>query len=282
MPITITKASGRQENFDIQKLISSLVRSGAPQEVAEEIAQEVEQQTAPLARTGDIYRRAKKLLRKFNHASGMRYSIKKAIFSLGPSGYPFEKFFGKVLSHYGYIVETGRLINGFCVAHEVDVIARNDDNYTFIECKYHSNGGKATDVKTALYVHARFQDIKKAAEKEAGEHMLFRDGWLVTNTRCTSDAIQYAECAGLRIISWKYPDKGSLERMIEDKRLYPITILHSVRKGMLDPLFRADIILAQDIADMDMEVFVRKSGLDERTTRILKKEADAVCPCTKP
>jgi Holliday junction resolvase-like predicted endonuclease len=282
MTVTITKASGREENFDIKKLISSLIRSGAPQQVAEEIAQEVEQQTVPLARTGDIYRRAKKLLRKFNHASGMRYSIKQAIFSLGPSGYPFEKFFGKVLSRYGYVVETDRSINGFCVSHEVDVIARNDDTYTFIECKYHSDGGKATDVKTALYVHARFQDIKKAVEKDTHERMIFRDGWLVTNTRCTSDAIQYAECAGLRIISWRYPEKGSLERMIEDKRLYPVTILHSVRKGMLDPLFRADIILAQDIADMDMEAFVRKSGLDEHSARILKKEADAVCPCTKP
>ena len=281
MSITITKASGRQEIFDIQKLISSLVRSGAPQKAAEEIARVVEQQTVPFARTGDIYRRAKKLLRKFNHASGMRYSIKKAIFSLGPSGYPFEKFFGKVLSHYGYVVETNQSINGLCVNHEVDVIARNDDKYTFIECKYHSDGGKATDVKTALYVHARFQDIKKAAEKSAGERMLFHDGWLVTNTRCTSDAIQYAECAGLRIISWRYPDKGSLERLIEDKRLYPVTTLHSVRKAMLDQLFRADIILAQDIADMDIEAFVKRSGLDERTARTLKKEADAVCPCTK-
>jgi len=282
MPITITKASGRQEDFDIQKLISSLIRTGAPPEIAEEIARQVERQTAPFARTGEIYRRAKRLLRRFNHASGMRYSIKKAIFSLGPSGYPFEKYFGKMLVHYGYAVETNRTIKGFCVNHEVDVIARNDDAYTFIECKYRSDGGKATDVKTALYVHARFQDIRKAAEQGIGDHMTFSDGWLVTNTRCTSDAIQYAECAGLRIISWRYPDKVSLERMIEDKRLYPVTILHSVRKGMLEQLFRADIILAQDIADMEMEAFVRKSGLDEHTARILKKEADTVCPCTKP
>ena len=281
MPITITKASGRQENFDIQKLIRSLIRSGAPPDVAKEIAQEIERDTAPFARTGEIYRKAKKLLRKFNHASGMRYSLKKAIFSLGPSGYPFEKYFGKILSHYGYTAETGRTVNGFCVSHEVDVLAMIDDTYSFIECKYHSDAGKATDVKIALYVHARFQDIRKAAEQGTGEQMHFRDGWLVTNTRCTTDAIQYAECAGLRIISWRYPDKDSLERLIEDKRLYPVTILHSVKKGMLEPLFQADIILAQDIADMDLETFVRKGGLDEHTAGVLKKEADAVCPCIK-
>jgi hypothetical protein len=282
MAIRITKASGRQEDFDIQKLANSLTRSGAPPEVAAEIAKEIERQTTPFARTEDIYRRAKKLLRKFNHASGMRYSLKKAIFALGPSGYPFEKYFGKVLAHYGYKVETGRMVRGYCVSHEVDVVARNDDAYTVIECKYHSDGGKATDVKTALYVHARFQDIRKASLQEAGGGMAFRDGWLVTNTRCTTDALQYAECAGLRIISWRYPEKNSLERLIEDKRLYPVTILHSLKKGMLEQLLRAEIILAQDIADMDMQPFIRTSGLDERAANALKKEADAICPCSTP
>lgn len=282
MAIKITKASGRQEDFDAQKLISSLIRSGAPPDIAANIAAQVERQTAQYARTEDIYRRARNLLRKFSRASGMRYSIKKAIFALGPSGYPFEKYFGKVISHYGYKVETNRMIRGYCVAHEVDVLAGNDDGYTYIECKYHSAGGKATDIKTALYVHARFQDIRKSSMQEAGRELPYADGWLVTNTRCTADALQYAECTGLRIISWKYPEKDSLERMIEDKRLYPVTILHSLKKGMLEPLLRADIILAQDIAGMDLNTFIRASGLDEHAANTLKKEADAVCPCTTP
>ena len=70
--------------------------------------------------------------------------------------------------------------------------------------------------------------------------------------------------------------------MIEDKRLYPVTILHSVRKNMLDTLFKADIILAQDIADMPEEAFAQKSGLDEQTVKILKREADEICPCANP
>ncbi|NJD56035.1 MAG: hypothetical protein FIA94_06475 [Nitrospirae bacterium] len=282
MPVAITKASGLKEDFDIKKLINSLIRSGAPADEAGAIAREVEQQILPATRTRDIYRRAKRLLRKYNHASGMRYSLKKAIFSLGPSGYPFEKYFGKILSRHGYAVETGRIVQGFCVQHEIDVIARNNDAWSFIECKYHRDAGKATDVKIALYVQARFQDIQKAAEKYPVNGMIFSDGWLVTNTRCTTDAIQYAECVGLRIVSWRYPEKNSLERLIEEKRLYPVTVLHSVRRSMLDTLFRADIVLAQDIADMELETFIRSSGLDEHTARLLKEEADAVCPCTPP
>jgi len=211
----------------------------------------------------------------------MRYSIKKAIFALGPSGYPFERYIGKIMEHHGYTVETNRIVKGYCVDHEVDVIARRDNTYSVMECKYHSDAGKATDVKIALYVHSRFEDIRKAAEANP-EAAAFQSGWLVTNTRCSIDAIRYAECVGLNIVSWRYPDKSSLERMIEDKKLYPITILHSVRRNMLDLLFKEDIILAQDIADMPEEVFLRKSGLDEEMARTLKQEADAICPCTIP
>ena len=282
MAIRIIKSSGQAEDFDIQKLTNSLVRSGAPADVAYELAKEIEAGLTPSSNTRDIYRRAKKRLRQYSRASGMRYSIKRAIFSLGPSGYPFEKFFGRILKHYGYKVETGRILKGYCVNHEVDVFAGKDDAYSVIECKYHRDAGKATDVKVALYVHSRFQDIKRAAEQNSQDSMTFRDGWLVTNTRCTVDAIRYADCVGLRIVSWRYPEKNSLERMIEDRRLYPVTILHSIRMNMLDPLFSADIILAQDIADLSEEAFMARSGLDRKTAQILKKEADEICPCLNP
>ncbi len=276
----IVKASGINEDFDIRKLVNSLMRSGASVEAAEKIAKEIEKDLPQKALTRDIYRKAKRLLRRQNTVSGMRYSIKKAIFTLGPSGYPFEKYIAKVMQHYGYSVETNRIVKGHCVDHEVDVIAESNNKYTPIECKYHKDAGKATDVKIAMYIHARFQDIKKAGARQPDRKMVFDGGWLVTNTRCSTDAIRYAECVGLKIVSWKYPHKTSLEQMIENKRLYPVTILHSVRKSMLHSLFNADIILAQDIADLTEEAFALKSGLDKDVVKILKQEADELCPCT--
>ena len=80
-------------------------------------------------------------------------------------------------------------------------------------------------------------------------------------------------------MSWRYPETGSLEKMIEKKRLWPATILPSARRKSLEALFRNNFILAQDIADVDEEVFLRKSGLDPRTARAIKREADAICPC---
>ncbi len=257
------------------------MRSGASRDIANDIARQVRKQVKPMMPSKDIYRMARKLLRKYNRSSGMKYSLKKALFSLGPSGYPFERYFARILSSYGYSVQVGRTIDGYCVQHEVDVIAQNDNEHIFVECKYHSKSGTATDVKTALYIHARFLDLEKAHEKIIKNRNVAVKCWLVTNTRCTNDAMQYAACSDFGIVSWRYPEESSLEKLIEDKRLYPVTILPSARKGPLEVLLKKDFMLAQDIADMDEKTFLRSSGLDSRIAKQLKKQADELCPCIR-
>jgi hypothetical protein len=68
--------------------------------------------------------------------------------------------------------------------------------------------------------------------------------------------------------------------MIEERRLYPITVLPSARRKSLETLFANNFILAQDIADMDEDSFVGKSGIDHITASAIKREADKICPCT--
>ena len=279
MNFTITKSTGQKEKFDVRKLTDSLVRSGAPRDVAFEIAAKVAREMPPGSHTKAIYRMARRLLKKYSAVSGMKYSLKKALSSLGPSGYPFEKYMARVLRSHGYKAEVNKIIKGYCVSHEVDVVASRENEFAFVECKYHINGGTATDVKVALYVHSRFEDIRKVFVKTPGKEDAVYQGWLVTNTRCTTDAIQYAECAGLKIVSWRYPAKDSLEKMIEGKKLYPVTVLPAARKKTLDSLFNNDIILAQEIADMSERDFLRRSGLDEATARAIKRQADNLCPC---
>jgi len=277
MAFEVIKASGQPEEFNIQKLVGSLVRSGASEDVAWDIARKVESQITPSMHTKHIFRLAKKILRQYSKAADMRYSIKKAIYMLGPTGYPFEKYFAGILKANGYSAETNRFLKGYCIMHEVDIFAVRADIGCVIECKYHSNGGNPTDVKTALYVYSRFMDIKKAYELNHENRVSINEGWLVTNTRCTSDAIKYAGCVGLKIVGWKYPDENSLERMIENKKLYPVTILSSIKKTSLDILFKNDIILVRDIADMDERIFIKQSGLDTAAARTLKREADELC-----
>jgi hypothetical protein len=278
MALAVTKSSGRIEDFDIRKLINSLVRSGAPDDVASEIAGKVLNRVTAPVHTKHIYRIARRLLRQYSRVSGMRYSIKRAIVALGPTGYPFEKYIGRVLSAYGYTVEVNRMTKGFCVTHEVDVFAAKDNRICIIECKHHAVGDKPEDVKIALYVHSRINDIKKALEMLPEYSSLIHEGWLVTNTRCSSDAVKYAECVGLKILSWKYPEHESLEIMIERKGLYPVTIMRAATKSAMTTLTQNNIIMMEDIAGMDENTFVKKSGLDRNSAFLIKREADEIWP----
>ena len=277
MAIQVVKASGSVEEFNVNKLVDSLVRSGAPEDIAHDIAEKVSSQVVPPFHTRHIFKLAKKLLRQYNRATGMRYSIKRAIYALGPTGYPFEKYMARILKAYGYSVEVNRMTKGYCVTHEVDVLASKDEHLCVIECKHHATGEKPADVKIALYVHSRFNDIKRAFEVSEHQNFHVHEGWLVTNTRCSSDAIKYAECVGLKIVSWRYPEKDSLENMIEEKHLYPVTILPAATKNAIQSLTSRDIILAEEIATMNEQAFLERSGLDHATALSIKKEADELC-----
>ena len=100
MDIKVTKASGAVETLNLDKLRSSLTRSGADKLQADEIIERMLKVIEPATSTKKIYRLARKYLRQFNHASGIRYSLKRALQRLGPSGYPFEKYFGAILENY--------------------------------------------------------------------------------------------------------------------------------------------------------------------------------------
>jgi len=163
--------------------------------------------------TTEIYSRAFKMLSDFSRASAARYKLKKAIMELGPAGYPFERFIGAILEHQGYRVEIGKFVKGHCVTHEVDVIADMDDRRYMVECKFHNRQAHNSDVKVPLYIHSRFLDIRKKWLEQDGMNDKFHQGWMVTNTRLTEDAMEYGQCAGLKLISWDYPQDGSLRRL---------------------------------------------------------------------
>lgn len=277
MKIKVTKASGQIEDLNPDKLRMSLTRSGADRELAEEIIEKVLREIEPYTSTKKIYSLAQKYLRKANHASGLRYSLKRALFRLGPSGYPFESYYGELLTHYGYEVSIGRIMQGRCVKHEIDVLAISKGEVSVVECKYRNSAGGVADVKVALYAHSRFQDLQPVISLQYPEKEF--TGCLVTNTRCTSDALQYAECSGFGVKSWRYPETMSLEKMIEEKRLYPVTIISGIKSGLIGKLIKENIILLKDLADMDVKDIKKLLLLPEKTAFKLKKQADELCLC---
>jgi hypothetical protein len=182
-----------------------------------------------------------------------------------------------LLSNYGYRTETGIVLDGKCVQHEVDVYAINDREILTVECKYHNRPGTATDIKVAMYVYARFRDLGYAFKYKEPEKMY--KGCLVTNTRFTQNAIQYARCMGFHLKSWRYPDSGSLEKMIEEKRLYPVTVISGLKSGLARRLIDQGIILLKDLVAMDVQDIRKMLSLPENKALILKQHADELCLC---
>jgi hypothetical protein len=194
---------------------------------------------------------------------------------LGPSGYPFEKYVGEILRHEGFKVEVGVIIHGHCVDHEVDVVAEKDDSHFMVECKYHNQPGHTCDVKVPLYINSRFQDIEKQWKLLPGHGTKFHQGWVVTNTRFTDDAIQYGSCAGLHLIGWNYPENGSLRMLIDESGLHPITALTSLSESEKMRLLEQKIVLCKEIVD-DPEILARFNIKGPRSAAAIE-EATSLC-----
>ena len=245
----VTKASGAVVPFSLKKLRKSLRKAGASPEVVNNIIVEIERDIYPGISTGEIYNRAFQLLQEHSTHLAARYKLKKAIMELGPSGYPFEQFVGALLYRQRFEVQVGAMMEGRCVRHEIDVIATQNRERILVECKYHNQSGFLCDVKISLYVDARFRDLA-AGMSERGEDNRFQ-GWIVTNTRFSDDAIRYGECAGLRLVGWDYPSKGSLRDMIDREALYPLTCLTTLTEHEKKLLLDQNLVLCDDLVSRE-------------------------------
>jgi len=266
MNIEVIKADGEKEFFDREKLIDSLKRAGAPQAVVENIVSRIEGELIQDMSTSDIYRHAFSLLRESHKPVAVRYSLRRALVGFGPSGFPFEDYVGEIFKAQGYEVETGETLQGGCVEHEVDLIGWKADDLIMGEVKFHNELGFKTDLKIALYVKARMDDLRAASFFLGGKKRKLGDGYLITNTKFTKSVIQYASCSGLRLLGWSYPETENLQILIEKSKLHPLSCLTSVSNLHKRDLFDKGIVLCKTIFDSpDVLDFLNLSREDKES-----------------
>jgi len=271
MKIRITKGNGERVDFNPEKLKQALESSGAGRNEQEKIIRLVTQKLYDGISTGKIYRMAFDLLKKESHKIAGRYKLKNAIMELGPTGFPFEKFVGKIFETMGYEVQTGIIVQGKCVTHEVDVIARKPNEMIMIECKFHSDNLTKSSVQVPLYIHSRFQDVKDTWEKEYGQYIRYRGG-VVTNTRFSDDAVKYGNCAGLIVISWDYPEGNGLKHYIDKSGLHPVTSLISLTKNQKQQILEKGIVLCSELGENRQ--LLRDLGIRENQIQKILREAE--------
>lgn len=270
--VNVLKADGSIEPFSEEKVLRSIRRAGVSPEVEAKVLQVVKEKLYENIPTYDVYGIiADTLAHSGEPYSRARYSLKQAIMLLGPTGYPFEDFIGKLLEEVGYSVQTRQLLNGRCVDHEVDVIAEKDGKKSLIEAKFHNNPGTRSDVRVALYVKSRFEDLK--------DRYNFDDAWIITNTKTTTDANTYSECSGIKIMSWNFPEGESLRDLIESAGLQPITILTTLNAHQKAQLLANHVIMCKDIESNPSHLDILGLSREEREQTL--KEVTYICSLHK-
>jgi hypothetical protein len=273
--INITKYSGDKELFSKDHLKASLRRSGADETTIENVANLVASELYEGITTKEIYNRAFALLKKKKSHFASKYKLKKAIFELGPTGFPFEHYIGEILKHSGYSCEVSIFIDGKCVTHEIDVVAKKNNTTTLIECKFKSEQGGSCDVKIPLYIQARYQDIKFKWSDEDGE---LQPALIVTNARFTKDAEAYSQCEGLNLMSWDYPAGQALKDRIDQLHLYPITVSTLLTQREKQFLLSRNMVLCKQL--LGDKFYLDHLGVSEvRKSKILN-EIKALCHVT--
>ncbi len=247
--IEIKKASGEKVKFSLQKLRASLRHTGADNITIEKVINSVRDELYQGISTTEIYNRVFALLKNKKSHFASKYKLKKAIYELGPTGFPFERFVSTILKYSGYDTEVGKIVQGQCIKHEVDVMAHKKNKTTIIECKFHSEQGNNCNVKVPLYINSRYQDLKMHwnANKKNGAKLT--QGWVVTNTRFTKDAIQYGKCIDLYLLSWDYPTGNALKNRIDRLGLYPITVSTLLTAKEKNYLLQRNIVLCRELVD---------------------------------
>ncbi len=220
--------------------------------------------------TGEIYHRAFALLGE-QHKAAARYSLKRAILDFGPSGFPFEAYLAHMFQKEGYTTLIDQIITGKCVQHEVDVVAKKDTTTLYVEAKFHNSIGFKTDLETALYVKARLDDI--AAGGPENSHSM--RGMLVTNTKFTSVAITYAQCADIELLAWDFPEKHNLHDRIEAANIYPITALTTLNKQDKLTLLDKKIVLCNDLPQQKDALIA--AGVSPKKIDAVFSEAAGLC-----
>lgn len=277
--MNILKANGQLEPFDEHKFRRSLRHAHIPKEFHDQVTTTVMQSLYEGIPTREIYRHVHDFFAGNYPLGACTYNLKQAIMELGPSGYPFERYVGKLLERQGYQTQVGQIIRGKCVAHEIDVLAEKDHDHFMVECKFHNEHGLKSDVKVALYVWARYQDILQSwlAKEPEEEKEKLHQAWLVTNTKFSEDALQYGQCVGMKMVGWSFPEEGSLQELIEKACLHPITSLSTLSTSQKQYVLSQDVVIATDLETR--QDVVESLHLSQGETEALRKEIEILKTC---
>jgi hypothetical protein len=271
--IYVTKADGSKQPFDKQKIINTCLRLQATPEQAQSIADKIEAKAYDGIPTKKILQMVFQYMKKYRPTIGYQIDLKQAIAMLR-SKPDFEIFVAKLFEAMGYRIETNLIVQGKCIEHEIDVVARKENEIILVEVKHHVNHHTYSGLDVFLQLNSTLEDLKEGYEI-GRNNFKFTRAILICNTKVSDRARRYALCKGLEFIAWKFPQEKGLERLIEEYKLYPITFLKEIEKDEAYNLANVGIVTVKQLLD-NAEKISRKSGISVKRVLHLQKAAKIV------
>jgi hypothetical protein len=265
----ITKANGETAEFNPEKIIETLRRIGAKDDLIHHVVSKVKVQIKDGMTTKEVYAVVRKELHRENRCIAHRYNLRRGLLRLGPAGFKFEKYVASILKAYRYDAElpTDDLA-GLCVRHEVDVVAKMPGRTIMIEAKFRNRFEDSVTLKDTLATWARFVDLQEGA-KAGKKTPNFDEAWIVTNGKFSDRSMQFGTCKGMQLIGWGTSDQ-SLPRMVDHAALYPITVLEKVHQWELEKFAAKDLMLCSEIATGKPKTIADRTGIPiERINSII-------------
>jgi hypothetical protein len=258
----VRKRSHIFEKFSENKFKKSLLSTGLSDQKSAEVLEEVREHLSDKFSTAELYKTTGKAIYKRSRVCAANYNIKRGIYALGPDGYSFEIFCAEMLKAKGFETKVSVMKDGCFVKHEIDVVAKRDDRNIYAECKFHNKKYHKSDIKTPLYINSRSLDIKQANPSDSFEFAIF------TNTKFSEDAISYGKGVGLLLYSLNYPERNTFIDLIRKYKVYPVTILKSLRVRDQRSLLNKKIVVVKQVTQQHL-IDIGLTNLE--ITKILKE-----------
>lgn len=271
MGVFVTKADGSKQLFDKEKVVRTCLRMGASRQLALEVAQKVENRVYEGEPTAKVLQLIFRFIRKDKPGVRHLFDLRKGLSLMG-SKPEFEMFVRVLLTHQGFEVSSNQILKGRCAEHEVDAISKKDGVTYFVEAKHHLSYHALTGLDESRIARAVLEDVSESFQ--SGETDVKIDkAMIVTNTRYSEYAMKYGLCRGILQVGWNYPVNQGLEKMIEEKRLHPLSCLRGLSSEVRFRLVDRGLVLIRQLLAEDSSELARKTGLRQETIKEIMEKA---------
>ncbi len=274
--VYVVKMNGEREEFREDKIISTAIRAGAPESLAEEIARVIKKRAYDGITTKEILKMVKEELKKHDPHLARIYTLKDAIASLNPDIHEFEYYVASLFRLRGYRVKRSPepKPEGKCVEHEIDVLAEKNNKIIIVECKHHYRERTFTGLDVVMRQHARLIDLREGWDLGKKNAINPSEAWVTTNTKFSDHAIRYAKCRGIKLLSWRFPEGHSFADWANEMKAYPLTVISMPLRDR-EALIPFGIWNVVDFMNADDDT-LKRAGLKESAIKNYRKRVLAI------